>query len=97
MRALCGAIITAGAMVGLGLTALAFAIRFQGSTLTHGDPAQLYGIPSMMVILVVLMLAMVIGMAIAFLGLAFHHERRHYELNRDLGRTARTESMGGAM
>ena len=96
MRALCGAIITAGAMVGLGLTALAFAIRFQGSTLTHGDPPQLYGIPSMMVIMVVLILALIIGMGIAFLGLTFHHQRRHYELERDLGRTPRSETMSGA-
>ena len=87
MRALCGAIITAGAMVGLGLTALAFAVRFQGSTLTHGDPAQLYGIPSMMVILVVLLLAVIIGMGIAFLGLALHHARRQHELDRDPSRS----------
>ena len=97
MRALCGAIITAGGMVGLGLTAIAFAIRFQGSLLTHGDPPQLYGIPSMMVILVVLVLAMIIGMGIAFLGLAFHHERRHYEMNRDLGRAPRPETLSGAI
>ena len=93
MRALCGAIITAGAMVGLGLTAVAFAVRFQGSTLTHGDPPQLYGIPSMMIILVVLILAVIIGTGIAFLGLAFHHERRQHELDRDLSRTPRSETM----
>jgi len=31
MRALCGAIIAAGALIGLGLTALGFGIRFQSS------------------------------------------------------------------
>jgi hypothetical protein len=96
MRALCGSIITAGALVGLGLTALAFGIRFEtfGPTLTHGSGQELYGIPTLVVILVVLLLSVIIGLGIAFLGLAFHHERRHYELHRDLGKTERTESGG---
>ena len=92
MRALCGAIITAGALVGLGLTALAFAIRFQGFNpeLVHPDGKQMYGIPSMTVVLIVLLIAALIGVGIAFMGLAFHHERRHREQLHDLGQHSRT-------
>jgi Na+/melibiose symporter-like transporter len=87
MRALCGAIISAGAMIGLGLTALGYGIRFQsyGPEATNAETHQLYGIASMTVILVVLLLAMLIGIGVAFMGLAFHHERRHRERLRDLG------------
>jgi Na+/melibiose symporter-like transporter len=95
MRALCGAIITAGAMIGLGLTALAFGIRFANSTATHGPDGQLFGIPTMVTILVVLLLTVLIGLGIAFLGLMYHHMRRHHELQRDLGRSPRAESLGG--
>jgi hypothetical protein len=92
MRALCGAIITAGAMIGLGLTALGFGIRFANSTATHDG--QLYGIPTMVTILVVLLLTVLIGLGIAFLGLMFHHMRRHHELQHNLGRS-RAEPLGG--
>ena len=85
MRAICGAIITAGALVGLGLTALGTGIRFQtfGPDLTHPESHQLYGSPSLMLILVVLLVSLLIGMGVAFLGLAYHHERRHHELLRE--------------
>jgi hypothetical protein len=90
MRALCGAIITAGAMVGLGLTALGFGIRFENNTTAH-EGGQLFGIPSMVLILVVLLLSLLIGLGIAFLGLMYHHERRHFELHgeRPVGRMER--------
>ena len=90
MRALCGAIIAAGALVGLGLTALAYAIRFQafGPELKHSESGQLYGTPTMTLILVVLLIAMLIGVGIAFIGLAFHHERRHREHLRELAQHA---------
>ena len=91
MRALCGAIITAGAMIGLGLTALGFGIRFQGVMIMHDTlpkDGQLVGIPSLVICLVVLLISVIIGLGIAFLGLAYHHERRHYELHSDLGRVA---------
>jgi hypothetical protein len=85
MRAICGAIIAAGALIGLGLTALAYGIRFQsfGSDAINPNSHQLYGAPSLLLILVVLMIAVGIGLGVAFLGLAFHHERRHYELLRE--------------
>jgi hypothetical protein len=94
MRALCGAIITAGAMIGLGLTALGYGIRFQG-TVVNPDTGHLYGVPSLTVILIVLLLSVLIGLGIAFLGLMYHHERRHLEIHgqRHVGRM---ESAGPA-
>jgi hypothetical protein len=94
MRALCGAIITAGAMIGLGLTALGFGIRFQSLGALEHD-GHIYGIPTMVTILVVLLLTVLIGLGIAFLGLMYHHMRRHHEFQRDLGRSPRAESLGG--
>ncbi len=79
MRALSGAIITAGAFIGLGLTALAYGIRFQGNMNLHPDSNQLYGIPTLLVILVVLLIGTVVGLGAAFMGLAYHHERRERE------------------
>jgi hypothetical protein len=93
MRALCGAIITAGAMIGLGLTALGYGIRFQTATGVNPDTGHLYGVPSLTVILIVLLLSVLIGLGIAFLGLMYHHERRHVELH---GRAGRMESAGPA-
>jgi hypothetical protein len=85
MRALCGAIITAGALVGLGLTAIAYGIRFHGYPFheINAETQQLYGIPSLTLVLVVLLGAFGIGLGVAFLGLAYHHERRYHELRRD--------------
>ncbi len=87
MRALCGAIISAGAMIGLGLTALGYGIRFQayGPDVVNPDSHQLYGLLSMTVILVVLLLAVIVGIGAAFLGLAFHHERRNRERLQNIG------------
>lgn len=77
MRALCGAIITAGALIGLGLTALGYGLRFHGVTTTFPEGAPLLpGTPSLILILVIMILAVLIGLGTAFLGLAFHHERR---------------------
>ena len=81
MRALCGAIISAGALIGLGLTGLGYGLRFQsfGPGAVNDTTGQLYGVPSLMLILVVLLSAVLIGIVVAFLGLAFHHERRQSE------------------
>ena len=38
----------------------------------------------MMLIIVVLLSSLIVGLATAFLGLAYHHERRHYERSRGL-------------
>ena len=85
MRALCGSIISAGALVGLGLTALGYGLRYQNAGLeVNTRTGQLYGIPSLVLILVVLLLGLLIGVGVAFVGLAFHHERRHRERLREM-------------
>ena len=87
MRALCGAIITAGALIGLGLTALAYGIRYQsfGPDLINQSTHQMYGVPSLVLILVVLIGGTVTGIGIAFLGLMYHHERRYMEQRGNFG------------
>ncbi|HVX62681.1 MAG TPA: hypothetical protein VHC19_18825 [Pirellulales bacterium] len=82
MRALCGAIITAGALIGLGLTSIGYGLRYQGLITVNPDTDHLYGAPSMTTILVTLLIAVLIGLSVAFLGLAFHHHRRYMELVR---------------
>ena len=93
MRALCGSIILAGALIGLGLTALGFGTRFQSVLERHPDGSTFahvyYGAPSMTVILVVLLTAVVVGLGVTFMGLAFHHERRVWERHRAAGESPR--------
>jgi hypothetical protein len=82
MRALCGAIITAGALIGLGLTALAFGIRFQDAGFTeHPNTKAAWGATSMTICMIVLLVSVFVGIGTAFLGLMFHHERRYMELH----------------
>ena len=85
MRALCGAIVTAGGLIGLGLVAVGYGLRFQtfGHETLHPQTNQLYGSPTLVVIFVTLLISTLIGIGIAFLGLAYHHERRYFELERD--------------
>ena len=85
MRALCGAIIAAGAMIGLGLTCIGIGHRYsaypyldpQGNAqfveFKHLDTALMFGV-------VALGIALLIGLGIAFAGLAYHHHRRHHEM-----------------
>jgi hypothetical protein len=91
MRAICGSIIAAGALIGLGLTAVAYGVRFQsyGPNVINPNSNQIYAVPSLTLILVLLALFAGIGLGIAFLGLAFHHERRHYEMMREKDATGR--------
>jgi hypothetical protein len=82
MRALCGSIVAAGALIGLGLTALAFGTRFQGITEKHADgtfQGAFYGSPTLILVLVILICSVFVGLGIAFVGLALHHERRTWE------------------
>lgn len=87
MRALCGAIITAGALIGLGLTAMAFGTRY-GQTVgldrnSQGEIIQLHLSQMdkpLVFVLVFLTATAMIGLGIAFMGLAYHHHRRHHEL-----------------
>jgi len=83
MRAICGAIIAAGAFIGLGLTAIGFGIRFERFDLIP-DPKPsgiYYATPSLMICLWTSVAGALIGLTIAFIGLAFHQERRYYELH----------------
>jgi hypothetical protein len=91
MRALCGAIITAGALIGLGFTALGIGTRYQNYTgyqvPTSGandfhDPLLIRFKAldsSLMMILLFLIVMAVTGLVLAFVGLALHHERRKHE------------------
>jgi len=84
MRALCGAIITAGAMLALGLVSVAIGLRYQGYGYVdmegnarwvrfgHIDTA-------LLIALLTSLLVLLIGLGIAFVGLAYHHHRRHLE------------------
>ena len=84
MRALCGAIITAGAMIGLGLTAIGIGTRYQLDAAydKDGNPffvklSQMDG--PLIFILVFMTCVALAGLGIAFLGLAYHHHRRERE------------------
>jgi len=84
MRALCGAIIAAGAAIGLGLTAIGIGSRYvrEQSVTPQGDPPLVHLSQMdrpLLFILVFLTCVAVIGLAIAFLGLAYHHARRERE------------------
>jgi hypothetical protein len=84
MRALCGAIITAGALIGLGITALGIGTRYQYFSDRNSDGTldflkfKALDTP-LLVILLFLIVASVIGLGLAFFGLALHHERRKHE------------------
>lgn len=87
MRALCGAIISAGALLGLGLAAIAVGIRYQAYDFrdSKGDPQWVYFWQmdvSLIMAFTLLVGALIVGLGIAFLGLAYHHHRRHHELMR---------------
>jgi hypothetical protein len=83
MRALCGAIIAAGAMIGLGLTALGIGTRYSMDRARVDDRPFLIHITQMdrplVFILVFLVCATIVGLGIAFVGLAYHHHRRDRE------------------
>jgi hypothetical protein len=85
MRALCGAIIAAGAMIGLGLWTVGVGYRY--NQYPYVDPE---GHPqwvhfrhldtALQVSLVATLAGLAIGLGIAFVGLAYHHHRRHMEM-----------------
>jgi len=87
MRALCGAIISAGALIGLGLVAMGIGTRYAGYDYRDLEgKAQWVFLKDMdtalLIALVAALIALVIGLGIAFLGLAYHHQRRHLEMHR---------------
>jgi F0F1-type ATP synthase membrane subunit c/vacuolar-type H+-ATPase subunit K len=85
MRALCGAIITAGALIGMGLAAIGIGNRYANEKYYVADSSQ----PvvkmitqmdhPMVYILMFLTVVAIIGLGIAFVGLAYHHARRERE------------------
>src|SRR5438045_3699629 len=81
MRALCGAIITAGALIGLGLTAIGIGQRYSMERAwgADGEPV-LVKLSKMdrplIFILVFITCVAVVGLGIAIAGLAYHHVRR---------------------
>jgi len=105
MRALCGAIIAAGALIGLGLTAQGIGTRYQAdpaSSLVKKAAAKdedsekssdatgnaewrpyLVRLSQMdrplVFILVFQTCVAIVGLGIAFVGLAYHHHRRNRE------------------
>jgi len=85
MRALCGAIITAGALIGLGLACVGIGLRYQefGNILDNNNNPRWvefkYLDTAFMLAFVILCFVLLIGLGISFLGLAYHHQRRHRE------------------
>ena len=84
MRALCGAIITAGALIGLGLTSVGIGQRYtmEKGYDANGEPylVHLFQMDRPLIfILVFLTCAALIGLGIAIAGLAYHHHRRERE------------------
>jgi hypothetical protein len=87
MRPLCGAIITAGALIGLGLFSMGYGTRYaayaQRNDMGHFDPEYWVKLSQMdtplLILLVLLVASLAIGLAIAFAGLAYHHHKRHLE------------------
>jgi hypothetical protein len=94
MRALCGAIIVAGSAIGLGLTAQGFGSRYHSGLENldkEGHPIllHLYEMDRPLVFILVFLTAVcVIGLGLAFVGLAYHHHRRHHEFLRTNGQPA---------
>jgi hypothetical protein len=81
---MCGAIIAAGAFIGLGLTALGIGTRYNLERTLTADNKPLRILVTEMdrplvFILVFLTCTAIIGLGIAFVGLAYHHHRKERE------------------
>jgi len=87
MRPLCGAIITAGALIGLGLFSLGYGTRYAAYAERDAEGhfrgdfwVKLSQMDTPLLIMLVLLVgSLAIGLAIAFVGLAYHHHKRHLE------------------
>ncbi len=96
MRALCGAIITAGALLGIGLTAVGIGERYARSYDPPAAAGQQPGEANRVLLsemdrplvfcLVFLTGSAVIGMGVTFVGLAYHQIRREREYLLEKGR-----------
>jgi hypothetical protein len=89
MRAICGAVLTAAALIGLGVTAVGAGARYADFPYTHAGQPQWVAAgntdTAILTAQAVLLLALVIGLAVTFLGLAHHHHRRNQEFLREYG------------
>ncbi|HEX4588880.1 MAG TPA: hypothetical protein VH120_03055 [Gemmataceae bacterium] len=85
MRALIGAIITAGALIGLWLTNLGIGWRYSFVNWKRPNSEALYDLKfhemdnPLQYGVVFLSIFALIGLGIAFVGLMYHHERRFRE------------------
>jgi hypothetical protein len=93
MRPLCGAIITVGALIGLGLTAIGFGTRYGQIVMPNrnqtGEIIQMHlaDMDKPLVFILVFLTAMaIIGLGMAFVGLAYHHHKRTLEHHHLYGR-----------
>jgi hypothetical protein len=90
MRALCGAIISAGALIGLGLSAIGIGTRYDYPYLDDNGHPQFIEFKridtALMVIILACLITLAIGLGITFVGLALHHHRRLLEWQHRLGR-----------
>jgi hypothetical protein len=96
MRALCGAIIAAGALIGLGFAAIGVGARYANYPFrVEGKPQWVYFWQmdvALIVTYVLLIGGVIVGLGIAVLGLAYHHRRRHHEFLRMHSAPAETGS-----
>ena len=95
MRALCGAIIAAGALIGLGLACVGVGYRYVNFNYldNQGNPqfVQFRHLDTALVVgFVVLIIGLLIGLGVAFVGLAYHHHHRTLELHRTYGTVTTT-------
>jgi hypothetical protein len=84
MRALCGAIVTCGALIGMGLTAVGIGERYSRDVArdTNGNPYLVHVTQMdrpLVFCLVFLTCVAIVGLGITFIGLAYHHHRRERE------------------
>jgi hypothetical protein len=80
MRAICGAIITAGSVIGLGLLSIGIGSRYSLIGQREAEYVPLKNLDTaLLLILVLLTISALIGLGIAFVGLAYHHHRRFHE------------------
>jgi hypothetical protein len=88
MRAISGAIITAGALLGLGLLGLGIGTRYQNFRTDQEGAIIFVKFGQMdsayLLLLGLLVASLLIGLAVTFLGLAYHHHRRHHERLREI-------------
>src|ERR1043165_9479455 len=97
MRPICGAIMTAGALIGLGLFSLGYGTRYAAYAMRDdvGHLREDYWVKfaqmdtTLMIVLLLLVASLMIGMAIAFVGLAYHHHKRHHEMLRNVDQAKR--------